>query len=63
MARSETLVDDACSNELKEKLAKISEDENFALKNTWRFNKTTMAFADKKKMPVDKRKVADLLRH
>lgn len=48
---------------MKEKLAKISEDENFALKNTWRFNKTTMAHADKKKMPVDKRKVSDLLRH
>lgn len=63
VARSETLVDDACSNEMKEKLAKISEDENFALKNTWRFNKTTMAHADKKKMPVDKRKVSDLLRH
>lgn len=48
---------------MKTKLAKVSEDENFALKNTWMHNKKTMKFADKKKMPIDKRRVVDLLRH
>jgi len=44
-------------------LAKISEDENWNLKNRYIHNKKTMNYADKKKMPVDKSKVVDMLRH
>lgn len=33
--RSNDLIDAACSNEAKEKLAKLSEEANFALKNTY----------------------------
>lgn len=57
------LIDSACSDNIKEKLAKISEEENFAIKNTFKHNKDTMNWADKKKMPIDKSKVKDLLRY
>jgi len=50
---SNTLIDEACSDELKKRLAKLSEEENFALKNRYRFDKTTMKYADKSKMPLD----------
>lgn len=52
--RSETLTDNACADDLKERLATLSEDENFALKNRWYFNKSTMNYADKKRMPIDR---------
>jgi hypothetical protein len=58
-----TLVDEACSNEAKEKLAKLSEEENFALKSTYTHTKRTMQYAKKDKMPVDESKVKDLLRN
>lgn len=57
------LIDEACSDDLKERLAKISEEENFAIKNTFKHNKDTMNWADKKKMPIEKSKVKDLLRY
>lgn len=44
-------------------MAKLSEEENFALKNRWMHQKKTMAYADKKRMPIDRSKVVDLLRH
>lgn len=58
-----TLVDDACNNDLKEKLAKASEEENFALKNRYLHNKLTMRNAKKEKMPIDSKKVRDVLRN
>lgn len=61
--RTNTLIDNDCSDDFKEKLAKVSEDENYALKNRWWHEKKTMQYADKKKMPIDKSKVVDLLRH
>lgn len=61
--RSHLLTDNACSDDFKTKLAKMSEEENFNLKNRWMHNKKTMKYADKKRMPVDKSKVVDLLRH
>ena len=61
--RTQELIDDDCSDELKAKLAKMSEEENFALKNRYMHNKKTMKYADKKKMPIDKSKVVDMLRH
>ena len=61
--RSQLLIDNECSDEYRTKLAKLSEEENFALKNRWMHQKKTMQFADKKKMPIDRSKVVDLLRH
>lgn len=61
--RSNLLLDNACSDEAKVKLAKMSEEENFALKNRYKFEKDTMAYADKSKMPVDSGKVKDVLRN
>lgn len=48
---------------IDEKLAKISEEENFNLKNRYRHQQKTMNFADKKRMPIHESKVADLLRN
>jgi len=36
-ARTNTLIDSACSDDLKKELALISEEENFALKNRYMF--------------------------
>lgn len=60
---SDLLIDEACSDDLKKKFAKLSEEENFALKNTFKHQQDTMRHADKKRMPIDKSKVRDLLRH
>jgi len=57
------LIDNDCSDELKTRLSKLSEEENFEKKNWYLHNKKTMKYADKKKMPVDKTKVVDALRH
>ena len=57
------LIDAACSDENAKKLAKISEDENFALKNRFKHQKDTMQYAKKERMPIDKSKVKDLLRN
>ena len=62
-ANSNSLIDMDCSNNFKEKLAKLSEEENYKLKNRFRHNKLTMQYADKSKMPVDSRKVRDILRN
>ena len=60
--RSQDLIDAACSDDLAARLAKISEEENFALKNRYKHQKDTMAFADPSKMPLEAHKVKDLLR-
>lgn len=57
------LIDQACSDDLKKKLAKKSEEENFALKNRFQHEKKTMKYAKKEKMPIDQSKVKDLLRN
>ena len=57
------ILDMAVDKELEKALAKVSEEENYNLKNRYRFQKHTMNFADKKRMPVDERKVKDLLRN
>lgn len=61
--RSNDLIDSACSDDLKERLAKISEEANFALKNTYKHNEDTMKYAKKERMPVDHTKVRDILRN
>jgi uncharacterized protein (UPF0147 family) len=60
--RRTQLLDAACSDELKIKLAKISEDENFAIKNAYNHETETMHYAKKEKMPVDSRKVLNAVR-
>jgi hypothetical protein len=42
-----------CSDELKNKLAKISEEENYALKNRFKHDKDTMQYAQKNRMPIE----------
>jgi len=44
-------------------LAKISEEENFKLKNYYRLNEKTLKWADKSRQPVDADKVRDMLRN
>lgn len=61
--RSQELLDAACSDERARKLAKISEEANFALKNRFKHEKDTMQYADKSRMPIEKSKVRDLLRN
>lgn len=46
-----------------QKMAQISEEENFNMKNRYRHQKKTMNFAEKKRMPIHESKVADLLRN
>jgi len=58
-----TLIDEACSDLEKKKLARLSEDENFALKNMYKHKKDTMQYAKKERMPIDESKVKDLLRN
>ena len=62
-ARSDLLIDNDCSDDLKTKLSKLSEEGNFEKKNWWMHKKKTMQYADKKKMPIEKSKVVDMLRH
>lgn len=50
------------TKEHEKKLAKISEEENYKLKNRYRFNKKVMSHADPKRMPVDVQKVKDVLK-
>ena len=63
ISRTNSLIDQACSDEEKERLAKLSEEANFALKNTYVHQNTTMQYADKKRMPIDSDKVRDILRN
>jgi hypothetical protein len=53
----------AVEQTIEKKLAKISEDENFLNKNRYRVDQQRMHFADKKRMPVDVRKVKDILKN
>jgi hypothetical protein len=60
---SNDLIDLACSDKNKIELSKLSEEANFALKNTFKHQKDTMNWAKKDKMPIEKRKVKDILRN
>ena len=61
--RTLDLLDDACDDKEKARLAKLSEEENFRMKNTYLFNKQTMRYADRSKMPIDESKVRDILKN
>lgn len=61
--RTHELIDQACSDDLRAELARISEEENYALKNRYKHQKDTMQYADAAKMPIEQTKVKDLLRY
>ena len=61
--RTYDLIDSACSDELRSELARISEDENYALKNRYKHQQDTMQYAEASKMPIEETKVKDLLRY
>ena len=56
------MIDADCDDRLAAELAKVSEEENFALKNRYKHQQDTMKYADPAKMPIDAHKVKDLLR-
>ena len=62
-SEDEKLLNYLTGDEIKIKLAKVSEAENYALKNRYRHQRKTMDYAEKKKMPIDESKVKDLLRN
>lgn len=47
----------------EEKLAKISEEENYNAKNRYRLQRKTLDYAEKKRMPIDESKLRDVLRN
>ena len=44
-------------------MAKISETETHLAKNRYRLHNKRLMFADKKRMPIDKQKVKDMLQN
>lgn len=63
MELKERAMDQVVDDSLLKRLAEVSEEENFALKNRYRHQRQTMDYADKKRMPIDERNVRDLLRN
>lgn len=61
--RTFDLIDEACSDELRSELARISEEENYSLKNRFKHEKDTMKYAEASRMPIEQTKVKDLLRY
>uniref|UniRef100_A0A7S3MZA8 Uncharacterized protein n=1 Tax=Strombidium inclinatum TaxID=197538 RepID=A0A7S3MZA8_9SPIT len=59
--RSLNMIDAACSDSNIKALAKASEEENFNTKSYHRLENRHLRHADKKKMPIDARKVKDIL--
>lgn len=57
------IFDDMISGREEQRLAKLSEEENYQLKNRYRHQRKVMDFADKKRMPIETSKVRDLLRN
>jgi len=60
---SQTLIDMACSTKEKERLAKISEEQNFAAKNRYVLDQNLIKYGKKERMPIDAAKVKDILRN
>ncbi len=57
------LLNEMAFQHIEEKLAKISEEENYNSKNRYRLQRTKLDFADKKRMPIDESKLKDVLRN
>lgn len=58
-----SLLNQMIFNTNEEKLAKISEEENYNAKNRYRLQRKTLDFAEKKRMPIDESKLRDVLRN
>ena len=56
-------LDSVVNRDLERQLSKVSEKENYAVKNNYRHQSKTMRYADPKRMPVDENKVVDLLKN
>ena len=59
----EDLYEHLAHRTMEKELAAKSEKENYDVKNRYRHQRRTLAWADPKRMPVDERKVVDLLRN
>lgn len=51
------------SNEMEEKISKVSEEERFNLKNRYRLQRSRLDFVDKKRLAVDQMKLKDVLKN
>lgn len=51
------------TKDFEKELAKVSEDANFEAKNRYRLDKTKLGYADKRRMPVDTKKIQEILRN
>lgn len=60
---SARLLDAVTDDSALQELAELSEVEKMNEKNNYRHKRRTMDYADPKKMPIDERKVADVLRN
>lgn len=60
---SNDILDEMTLQTIEEKLAKLSEEENFNSKNRYRLQRTKLDYADKKRMPIDESKLKDVLRN
>ena len=56
-------LDQLCEGTVEKELAKLSESENYAAKNHYVLKNKTLKYADPKRMPIDERKVKDMLRN
>jgi len=57
------IVQQMVKRDLEKELAKISEEENFKMKNRYFVQKSKLDYADKKRMPVDESKLRDVLKN
>jgi len=64
---ADTLQDDllteAIHRNLETELAKVSEDQNYLSKNRYRLEKTVLEYGDKKRQPVDAKRLSDMLKN
>jgi hypothetical protein len=57
------ILDEMTLQTIEQKLAKLSEEENFNAKNRYRLQRTKLDYAEKKRMPIDESKLKDVLRN
>jgi hypothetical protein len=56
------MLDRLTQSTTEKQFAKLSEEENFKAKNRYKLQRDLLDFIDKKRMPIDKSKVIDMLR-
>ena len=55
------ILDEMVFQNIEKKMAKMSEEENYNSKNRYRLQRKVLDYADKKRMPIDERKLKDVL--